>query len=202
VSIFGIGRRTGCTPPRVVNGVAGALPACLIALAAAGCGSGGGQAQNVPLPQAPGGIALTSPAFSDGGSLPRRYTCDGAGDVPPLRIAGVPAKARELALLVDDPDAPGGEFPHWELYGLPPSTRSIDAGNLPSGAREGRNGLGRNGYAPPCPPGGDEPHHYVFVLYALSAPVKLPAGASADDVLGAVTPLGLARGVLTGRYAR
>ena len=177
------------------------MQACAIALAAAGCGSGG-QAQKVPLPQAPSQIALTSPVFTDGGTLPRGVTCDGAGSPPPLRIRGVPAGARELALVVDDPDAPGGEFPHWELYALPPSTRSIDPGRLPSGAREGRNGFGKTGYGPPCPPKGDDPHRYAFVLYALSAPIKLPAGASADDVLNAVKPVAIARGTLTGKYGR
>jgi Raf kinase inhibitor-like YbhB/YbcL family protein len=156
----------------------------------------------VPLPRAPGAIELSSPAFASGGSLPQRFTCDGARVPPPLRIAAVPARARELALVVDDPDAPGGDFPHWELYALPPSTRSIEPGRLPSGAREGRNGFGKRGYGPPCPPAGDEPHRYVFVLYALSAPARLPSGASADEVLAVATRTAIARGMLTGRYGR
>ena len=170
---------------------------CATALSAAGCGSGG-QAQNEPLPRAPEKLQLTTTAFSDGGTIPRRLTCDGGGPPPPLRVAGVPSGSKELALFVDDPDSPGGDFSHWTVYGIP----ARDGRLLVREGRAGRNSLGRVGWAPPCPPDGDAPHHYVFVLYALSKPSGLKEGASVDDAIAAVTPAVTARGTLTGRYGR
>ena len=170
---------------------------CATALSVTGCGSGG-QAQDEPLPTAPAGIQVTSPAFADGATISRHLTCDGGGEPPPLRVAAVPQNARELALFVDDPDAPGGDFSHWTVYAIPPR----DGRLLVREGREGRNSLGRVGYAPPCPPDGDQPHHYVFVVYALSKPTGLKEGASVDEAIVAVKPSVLARGTLTARYGR
>ena len=170
---------------------------CATALSAAGCGSGG-QAQNEPLPRAPERLKLMTTAFPDGGTIPRDFTCDGGGSPPPLSAAGVPDTARELALFVDDPDAPGGDFSHWIVYGIP----ARDGPLLVKEGHEGRNSLGRVGWAPPCPPDGDAPHHYVFVLYALSKPSGLEEGDSVDEAIAAVKPAVTARGTLTGRYGR
>lgn len=141
-------------------------------------------------------LSLSSPALTAGATLPRRYTCDGTGTPPPLAIAGVPRTARSLAVVVDDPDAPGGDFTHWVVFDLPPSTRS-----LPAGGREARNGLGRVGYGAPCPPPGAR-HRYVFSAYALSAPIELPNGAPAETVRAAIGRSALASGTFVSRYAR
>ena len=171
---------------------------CATALSAAGCGAGG-QAQNEPLPTSSHQLQLTTTAFAAGGTIPRHFTCDGGGPPPPLRVAGVPGGTRELALFVDDPDAPGGDFSHWTVYGIP----ARDGRLLVREGHQGRNSLGRVGWAPPCPPDGDAPHHYVFVLYALSEPSGLTKdGASVDEAIAAVKPSVLARGTLTGRYGR
>ena len=170
---------------------------CATALSAAGCSSGG-QAQNEPLPQAKATLRLSTPAFTDGGTIPRRFTCDGGGPPPTISVANVPPTARELALFVDDPDAPGGDFSHWTVYGIPARNGRL----LVNEGREGRNSLGRVGWADPCPPDGDQPHHYVFVLYALSKPSGLREGASVDEAIAAVKSAVLARGTLTGRYGR
>jgi Raf kinase inhibitor-like YbhB/YbcL family protein len=191
VSIFWIGRRTWCTPTRVVNALA-------VALLLGGCGSSGSTPQNQPLPIARPAIELSSPAIARGGPIDREFTCDGPGNPPPLRVATVPKRARELALFVTDPDAPGGDFPHWSVYGIPPSATSI----TPRSGREGRNGFGKPGYGPPCPPKGDKPHRYAFVVYALKTPIGLPAGASPDEVLTAIRSKAIASGTLVATYGR
>jgi len=119
-------------------------------------------------------LTLTSSAFSAMGPIPTRYTCDGHDISPPLAWSGVPEKAKSLALIVDDPDAPDPAAPkmryvHWVLYNIPAETRGLPEGagtaNLPEEAREGVNDFKRSGYGGPCPPIGR--HRYVFTLYAL-----------------------------------
>jgi Raf kinase inhibitor-like YbhB/YbcL family protein len=175
-----------------------ALPAVGLALAACG----GGERASGPPPAAPDRITLTSSAFDDGGTIPERFSCDGDDVSPPLAWSGVPDDARELALLVDDPDAPGGTFVHWVLFKLPADRDGLEAAELPQGARQGENSSGDTGYAGPCPPKGDEPHHYEFTLYALSAPLDLPNGAAADEVRDAVGRAAVARGQIVGRFGR
>jgi Raf kinase inhibitor-like YbhB/YbcL family protein len=124
-------------------------------------------------------LTLTSPAFSNDGSIPATFTCDGDDSSPPLSWTGVPAGARSLALIVDDPDAPDPAAPqrtwvHWVLYDIPPSASGLKQGvssrELPPGTREGLNDWRRSGYGGPCPPVGR--HRYFFKLYALD--VELP----------------------------
>lgn len=119
-------------------------------------------------------LSVTSPAFVSGGPMPRAYTCDGADRSPPLRWSGVPAGARSLVLIVDDPDAPDPEAPrmtwvHWVLYNLPPDASELpegaDPAQLPPGTRNGLNDWKRPGYGGPCPPVGR--HRYFHKLYAL-----------------------------------
>jgi Raf kinase inhibitor-like YbhB/YbcL family protein len=171
-----------------------------LGLALAACG--GGDRVEGPPPSAPDRITVTSPAFEDGGAIPERFSCDGDNVSPPLRWTGVPSGARELALLVEDPDAPGGTYVHWVLFKLAPDLDGLAAGKVPRGARQGKNSAGDGKYAGPCPPKGDQPHRYEFVLYAVSSPLDLAAGAAADDVRAAVGDAALARGRLVGRFGR
>ena len=134
--------------------------------------------------------------------MPKRFTCAGAGTPPPLAWSGVPRRAAELVLVLEDPDAPGGTFTHWTVFGVPPGTSQIRAGGLPAGASSGRNGYGKNGYGAPCPPSGDRAHRYVFTLYALSRRSGLAAGASPAEVKDAVSATAAARGRLTTTYRR
>ena len=170
-----------------------------IALAAtatlAGCG--GGEKVSGPPPAAPSRIVLSSPAFSQGRSIPKPFTCDGKGQSPPLRWTGVPAGARSLALLVEDPDAPGGTFVHWTAWDIPPRTTTLPADARPP--RQGASSKGDTGWTPPCPPSGT--HHYEFTLYALRAPLGLGEGAKPDAVRDAVAKQALAKGTLTGLVA-
>jgi Raf kinase inhibitor-like YbhB/YbcL family protein len=134
--------------------------AVVLALALAACG--GGDEVEGPPPVAPDRLELTSSAFPAGGRIPVRFTCDGEEVAPPLAWRGVPGRARSLALLMEDPDAPGGTFVHWTLFDIPPDARGLAAGRTPGGARAGENSFGDAGYGGPCPPEGDAPHRYVL----------------------------------------
>jgi Raf kinase inhibitor-like YbhB/YbcL family protein len=112
------------------------------------------------------GIALSSPAIRNGGTIPVRYTCDGKGVSPPLRWAAPPAGTRTLRLVVSDPDAPSGLFVHWRAT-FPATARGIREGQ--HAPQEGYNGFHARGWGPPCPPAGQPAHRYLFVLTALNA---------------------------------
>lgn len=106
-------------------------------------------------------LQLMTPAFTPGADIPAKYTCDGSDMSPALSWNAPPESTLSLALILEDPDAPGGTWVHWVLYDLPPTARELPAdvppdGTLPSGARQGRNDFGRIGYGGPCPPPG--PH--------------------------------------------
>lgn len=153
-----------------------------------------------PAPSPARTFALTSSAFAAGAAIPRVYSCDGRGISPPLSWSGVPDGTAELALLVDDPDARG--FVHWVAAGIPPSSAGLPEGASGSNAVpvEGRNGAGRDGWTGPCPPSGT--HHYRFTLYAVSKPLGLRAGATADDLRSAVRDVTLATAELEATYTR
>jgi Raf kinase inhibitor-like YbhB/YbcL family protein len=172
---------------------------CVVAAAAlaAGCG-GGDRLSRSDLPRAPAALHVSSPAFIDGSRLPQRYTCDGAGDEPPVQAGTVPPSTRELVLVVSDPDAPGGTYVHVTRYGLDPRRD----GSVDHGGREGRNSAGKTGWTAPCPPKGDDAHRYVWSVYALRDPTGLDAGAKPGEVGDAVHQGLLASGTITARYAR
>jgi Raf kinase inhibitor-like YbhB/YbcL family protein len=151
---------------------------------------------------APQTIQVTSAAFRDGETIPTEFTCSGADRSPPLRWAGVPSGAVEVALIVDDPDAPGGTFLHWALFALPPGNGGVEAGTVPQGARQGKNGFGKVGYGGPCPPKGDPPHHYRFTVYGLSRKVDRPDGAPGEDVRRDAEAAAIATGRLIGLFGR
>jgi Raf kinase inhibitor-like YbhB/YbcL family protein len=168
-------------------------------LALAACG--GGDTVKGPPPQAPASIKLTS-SFAPGAVIPRQNTCDGKNVSPLLAWSGVPAGAQSLALLVEDPDAPGGTFVHWTAYDIPPKTTRFDENSIPPGTMQGENSFGNRKYAGPCPPKGDQPHRYVFTLYALKSSPGLGSGAKPDDVRTAIKGRALAKGQLVGRFGR
>ena len=150
-------------------------------------------------------FTLTSAAFQEGGAIPSRYTCDGEDLSPPLAWSEPPAGTRSVALISDDPDAPGKTWVHWVLYHLPPTSQGLPEGlptaaQLPDGARQGTTDFGRSGYGGPCPPSGT--HRYVFTLYALETMLSLPPGATKRKVEGAMKGHVLAQATLMGTYAR
>jgi Raf kinase inhibitor-like YbhB/YbcL family protein len=147
-------------------------------------------------------IGLRSPAFSDHTLLPPRCTRDGDDRSPALEWDEPPEGTAELALLCEDPDAPGGPFLHWLVTGISVGTRPIAEGETPAGARGWPNDFGDTGYGGPQPPIGDDAHRYIFRLYALDGPPDLSPGATLDDVRGALDRRRLATGTLVGLYVR
>lgn len=151
-------------------------------------------------------FAITSPAFADGGAIPLQYTCQGDDSSPELAWGEPPDGARSLALIMDDPDAPGGDWVHWLVYNIPPETRGLAAGasqgggadfNLPGGALQGVTSFRRGDYGGPCPPSGT--HRYFFRLYALDTAIQQP-GLDHAGLLAAIKDHILASSELMGTY--
>jgi Raf kinase inhibitor-like YbhB/YbcL family protein len=143
-------------------------------------------------------LTVKSAEFEHNKPIPEKYTCDGDGVNPPLTVEGTPKQAKTLVLIMDDPDAPRGTFDHWVVWNIPSSTRVIAENSVPG--KEGLNGGGEVGYAPPCPPYGT--HRYFFKLYALDVELKLNADARKRDVERAMQGHILAKGELVGLYSR
>ena len=155
-----------------------------------------------------GALVLTSTAFSDGGAIPDRYTPQGENVSPDLSWTGVPPGAKELVLIVEDPDAPfPSPFVHWILHRLPPTTASLPtglpkAGTLPDVAVQGKNDAKEIGYFGPQPPLGHGVHHYHFQLFALDTMLDAAPGAAVVDLAKAMAGHVLADGEIVGTYER
>jgi Raf kinase inhibitor-like YbhB/YbcL family protein len=152
-------------------------------------------------------LKIESPAFAAGGHIPRKYTCEGDDVAPALTWSGVPASAKSLALIVDDPDAPDPAAPkttwvHWVLYDIPPTAKGLPEGGtpLPAGTREGRNDWKRTGYGGPCPPVGR--HRYVHKLYALDVRVSELGDLTKQQLEMAMKDHVLAHAELIGTYQK
>lgn len=143
---------------------------------------------------------LTSPAFKHNEQIPAKYTCDGADVNPPFEITEIPGGAKSLVLIVDDPDAPRGDWVHWIVWNILPDTASIAENSVPTGAMEGTTDFDRTGWGGPCPPSGT--HRYQFKLYALDALLNLPSSANKKDVEAALQAHVLAQTMLIGQYKR
>lgn len=140
---------------------------------------------------------LTSPAFEHNQAIPRKYTCQGQDINPPLAITGIPAGTKSLALIVDDPDAPGGNWDHWLVYNIAP-VAEIKENSAPG--TQARNDFGRVNYGGPCPPSGT--HRYFFKLYALNATLDFPRLPSKKELEGAIERHLLEKTVLIGLYKK
>jgi Raf kinase inhibitor-like YbhB/YbcL family protein len=169
----------------------------LVGLAA--CSSGGGAPREErALPE---GIAVSSPAFATGAAIPQRFTCEGENVSPPLAWSGVAAGTAEVALVVDDPDAPRGTFVHWVVTGLDPADGRLAEGAVPPGARQLPNSAGKAAWTGPCPPGGPA-HHYRFTVYALQRPPEVAGDADPEQAVEAIEAAASARGRLVGTFGR
>ena len=153
---------------------------------------------NGPGQRDPSPLTITSPDLA-GGTFPHEFTCDGANRLPRLQWSTPPPGTQELAIELLDPDAPGGTFTHWLVYGMPPGITSLAA--VPTGAAEGVNDFGRRGYRGPCPPPGAA-HHYHFVVLALDTGLGLAAGARRSELESRISGHVLARGELVATYRR
>ncbi len=150
-------------------------------------------------------MKLESQAFQAESLIPKKYTCDGDDLSPPLSWGTPPDGTQSLALIADDPDAPGKTFVHWVAYNLPSDRRELPEGvsngeSIPNGGTQGKSDFGKLGYGGPCPPGGT--HRYFFKLYALDTSLDLQPGASKADVERAMDGHVLTLAELMGRYSR
>ena len=146
-------------------------------------------------------LSLTSDAFQEGRPIPIQYTCDGANQSPPLKWSEPPQATKSFTIVVDDPDAPSGTFGHWGAFDIPPSTRSLPAGQ--SQGSHAVNGFGKTGYGGPCPPRGHGAHHYRFKIYALDIDrLPLPSNPKVVDVESAAKQHVVAQGELVGTFER
>ncbi len=126
-------------------------------------------------------------SFEEGKEIPRKFTCDGVDYSPAITWENLPAGTKSIALIVDDPDAPVGDFVHWVIYNVGPKQGSLPENvqkteTLPDGIIQGRNDFGSFGYNGPCPPKGHGFHRYYFTLYALSV-AEIPRRRLSKDGL-------------------
>ena len=151
-------------------------------------------------------FTISSSSFSNGGEIAKKFTCDGADVSPQLAWSEPPAGTKALALLVDDPDAPIGNWTHWVLWNLPVSARGLPEGvsktaKLPDGSEQGKNDFPKTGYNGPCPPAG-KPHRYYFKLFALDGKLEMKAGAGKPELEAAMKGHILGQAETMGRYGR
>jgi Raf kinase inhibitor-like YbhB/YbcL family protein len=152
-------------------------------------------------------MQISSTTIAPGGKIPDNYTCKGEGISPDISWKFVSEKAKSLAMIMEDPDAPSAIWMHWVIYNIPattpgllaniPATESLDNGTL-----QGRNSFGKIGYGGPCPPPGGGPHRYFFRIYALDAPLNLKSGSTAEEVRAAMGNHILEQAELMGRFER
>lgn len=143
---------------------------------------------------------LTSSAFENDRVIPKKYSCEGIGMNPPLRITDYPMNTVSFAILVHDPDAPVGDFLHWLIWNVDPNVDEIAGGSAPIGSVEGINGMGELGWVGPCPPHGL--HHYEFHIYALDKMLEIPETSTRSDFLQAIDGHVLEEATLVGLYEK
>jgi hypothetical protein len=150
-------------------------------------------------------FTVRTEAFAEGGTIPKKYTCDGDDVSPGLAWSGAPSGSQALALIADDPDAPVGTWTHWIIWNISPE-RALPEGMakseaLSDGMRQGKNDFKRIGYGGPCPPPG-KPHRYFYKVYALDAELDLKAGSARPDLERAMKGHVLAEALVMGKYGR
>lgn len=145
-------------------------------------------------------MVIKSPAFNNGKSIPAHYTCDGKDINPELIFSDVPADAKSLALIMDDPDSPTGIWTHWLLWNISPNIKEIAEGKVPRGIMQGETTFGAPHYGGPCPGKGN--HRYFFKLYALDTILDIPAGSGKDTLVEAMKGHIISEAELYGWYER
>lgn len=172
-------------------------------LAPVGCGT------NHSEPEPPGldasdavPLSVASSAFARNSPIPVTYTCEGSNDSPPLQWGEAPAGTETFAIVVEDPDAPGGTFTHWILYDIPASVHELragaDAGKLPRGARRGENDWIHDAWDGPCPPKGT--HRYVHRVFALDDDLGDLSDPDRHELERAAKGHVIAKGEVVGTY--
>ncbi len=147
-----------------------------------------------------GELRISSPAFENGGEIPKKYTCDEANVNPSLKVENVPPNTKSLALVFDDIDAPRGTYVHWILWNMEPSVKEIKENSVPEGAVQGVNDFKKRHYGGPCPPG--RAHKYVFRIYALDTLLNLNPNGTKKDLEKVMEGHIISRAQLTGLFKR
>lgn len=145
-------------------------------------------------------MKITSPAFSNKGQIPEKYTCKGEGISMPLEFSQVPPEVKSLVLIMEDLDAPGRIFVHWTVWNIDPTVQKVEENSVPQEGVEGKTSIGSLGYVPPCPPSGT--HRYVFHLYALDEKLDLPEGVEREELDEAMGEHIVAEDDLTGLFGK
>lgn len=155
-------------------------------------------------PTEPAPLGISSPVFADGGDIPIRYSCDGADLLPPLAFSNIPPEAMTLAVVINDPDAPGGTWIHWVQFNIEVVDEVAEGASSMAEVGDvgtaGVNSFGILGYGGPCPPSGT--HRYFFKLFALDVELGLAEGATKGALTAAMEGHVLASAELLGRYTR
>ena len=152
-------------------------------------------------------MVLSSPSIAPGATIASDFACTGVDRSPELAWSGAPKSTTTFALIVEDPDAPGGTFIHWVAYNIPASRTSLPAGvpqsaEIPGGGgKNGMNSFGHIGYNGPCPPPG-KTHHYRFHLFALDSALSVGDGVDAGAIESAIKGHVAAEAELTGTFNR
>lgn len=152
-------------------------------------------------------MVVTSSAFKDGERMPDRYTCIGENVSPDIAWSNVPDKAKTIAMVCDDPDAPTGTWVHWVIFNIPAGVQRIPEAvphqeKLSDGSIQGINSFGKTGFGGACPPKGHGRHHYFFKVYALDRDLDLDVAATKQDLETAMIGHVLATGELMGIFSR
>ncbi len=142
-------------------------------------------------------LAVQSEVFANNGHIPPKYTCEGENVNPPLEISDIPEETKSIAIIMEDPDAPAGDFTHWLLWNVSPTEEIAENTNQ---GISGMNDFGKTGYGGPCPPSGA--HHYYFRVFALDKELNITAGESKAAMLEAMNGHILATGELMGRFKK
>lgn len=147
-------------------------------------------------------MEIKSSAFQENAFIPKKYTCDEKDISPPLQWKNSPKNTQSFVLIMDDPDAPSGNWDHWLLFNIPADVVQLseNISTLPAGTLEGKNSWGKTGYGGPCPP--SKIHRYLFKLYALDATLSLQNGATKTKITEAMRGHVIAQAQLIGRYQR
>lgn len=148
-------------------------------------------------------MKVTVEGFAEGANIPARFTCDGANARPAVSWTGEPSGTMSYALIVDDPDAPGGTWNHWLVWDIPADKRELPEGGMRPDGTQGTNDFGKIGYGGPCPPRGGGPHRYYFRLFAINAhTLGLREGANRAALDKAVKDHVIGQAEYMGRYGR
>ena len=173
--------------------------AVAVATGVGGCASGADV--DVPDLDIPSTIEVTSPRFADGESLPASETCRAEGAFPAIEWANLPDNTESIAVIVYDLDAPGGNYVHRLTTNLDPAAGSLPSAQTPADAVEYETSNGSPGWTPPCPPAGSGTHRYVFTVFALDRPTRIPQTAQTQTAVLTVTEAAFAEGSITATVA-